>query len=194
MTPRMFSPRNGLNKLVEVNASQGNRGLQSQQATTRVIYDSLAISATAGYYRFFDNVASRTFPFTNLSENKLQVNESLVVKWINFHILDTTTATPSVKSISSQGVQFFRADFWLEIANSMVFKPMPLEQAFPAQNRHAQHTTHESIYMETDVIIPSLLEFILTLRTQYAPATVTNLYYVCTLDGQATIYKPNSRF
>jgi len=193
MNPRLFSHRNGLNKLVEVNASQGNRGLQNQQATTRVIYDSLPVTAAQNYYRFFDNVASRTFPYTNLSENKLQVNESLVVKWVNFHIYNSATSI-SVSSIATAGAQYYRADFWLEVANSMVFKPMPLEQAFPTQNRHAQHTNHESISMETDVVIPSLLEFVMTLRVQNLLAVTNTPYYVCTMEGQATIYKPNSRF
>lgn len=199
MTPRVFSPRNGLNKIVEVNSGQGNRGLQNQQASTRVIYDSLALTAGQSYYRFFDNCSSRTFPNTNLSENKLQVNESIVVKWINFHILATAISGAGVlgvNSIASAGAQYYRADFWLEIANSMVLKPMPLEQAFPAQNRYGQHQTSESIRMTTDIVIPSLLEFVLTLRTNTTalPALITAGSYVCTMEGEATIYKPNARF
>lgn len=195
MTPRLFSPRNGLNKIVEVNAGQGNRGLQSQQASTRVIYDSLASTAGQAYYRFFDGVNARTFPFTNLSENKLQVNESMVIKWVNFSVFTytagATTGTATWASVGSGSL--FRSDFWIEVANSMVIKPTPVNSGNPTQNRHAQHTSHESIMMETDVVIPSLLEFILTLRTSYTTA-VTNGYLMCMLDGQATIYKPNARF
>lgn len=194
MTPRVFSPRNGLNKLVEINAGQGNRGLQSQQASTRVIYDSLPQVANT-YYRFFDNVNARTFPFTNLSENKLQVNESMVIKWVNFSVFvnaaGLTTSTAKWSSIGTGSL--FRSDYWIEVANSMVIKPTPLNTAAPQSNRHAQHVDHESVMMETDVIIPSLLEFILTLRTSYT-TVVANTYYMCMLDGQATIYKPNARF
>jgi len=99
MTPNQFSPRNGLNKIVQVNAAAGNRGLQKQQASTRVIYDSLLQNAS-GFYRFFDNVASRTFPQTNLSENKLQVNESMVIKWINFHTFTIATGTTPVTAVA----------------------------------------------------------------------------------------------
>lgn len=195
----MFSPRNGLNKLVEVNAGQGNRGLQSQQASTRVIYDSLPSTASQAYYRFFDGCNARTFPFTNLSENKLQVNESMVIKWVNFSVFTYTAGqTATVKSWGSVGAvandgPLYRSDYWIEVANSMVIKPTPLNTANPTSNRHAQHTSHESIMMETDVVIPSLLEFVLTLRVSYTTA-VTNGYFMCMLDGQATIYKPNARF
>lgn len=194
-----FSSRSGLQKLVEVNALQGNRGLQDQQASTRVIYDTLTFVANQSYYRFFDNVSSRTFPNTNLSENKLQVNESMIIKWINFHVYVTTATGSGVvgsQPLSAIGLAYYRADYWIEVANSMILKNTPVETQAPAFNRHAAHTSMESAMLESNLTIPSLLEFVVTLRTNTTalPATATALSYVCQMEGLATIYKPNSRF
>lgn len=194
MTPNQFSPRNGLNKIVQVNAAAGNRGLQKQQASTRVIYDSLLQNAS-GFYRFFDNVASRTFPQTNLSENKLQVNESMVIKWINFHTFTIATGSAPVTAVAqfSATPALVRSDVSIEIANSVVLKPYPLDTMLAANNRHAQHTAHESVMLETDLVIPSLLEFIVNLRTTYVTSSTT-VYNMCMLEGQATIYRPQGSY
>jgi hypothetical protein len=49
------------------------------------------------------------------------------------------------------------------------------------------------IRVPSSVVIPSLLEFVLTLRLANS-AVIASSSWVCTMEGEATIYKPNARF
>ena len=194
---RRYSNAAGLNKLVGVNDEMGNRGLGSAQATTRVIYDTLPVTTANPQFRFFEGCSSRTFPRTNLSEAKLQVDESLVVKYINFHavVFSAAGALPvvSVETLATTFASLYRGDYSVEIGNSTVLKPTPLDTQLPAFNKFARHTAHETGRMLTNLIIPSLIEFVVVLRNT-STTTSTTKEIMCMIEGEATILSPKSRF
>ena len=67
-------------KLVAVNNKFGNSSIKDQQGTTRLIYDTLPLSGTsAKTLRFFEDSASRQFPFSNTGSdgNKLGVGNTM---------------------------------------------------------------------------------------------------------------------
>lgn len=192
-----YSTLPGLNKLVRVNNELGNRGLNKSQATNRAIYDTLPITAVNPSFRFFENCSSRTFPRTNLSEGKLQVDEALVVKYVNFHIVVFSAAgalpVVNIESLSTTFPGMFRSDFTLEIGNSTVLKPIPLDGQLPAFNKNSKHTAHEAGRMLTDLIIPSMIEFVVVLRNTNA-TTSTTKEIICVIEGEGTILSPKARF
>jgi hypothetical protein len=65
-------------KLAYMNAAQ-------QQGTTRVIYDSLPVDGS-NTFRFFEGANSRQYPQTNLSDNKLSIDETMLLQHIYFHL------------------------------------------------------------------------------------------------------------
>jgi hypothetical protein len=62
------------------------------QQTTRVIYDSINSSAGQTFYQFFTNFAGKTEFQTNLTTNKLDSAESMVIKSIQI-IMNSATAS-----------------------------------------------------------------------------------------------------
>ena len=57
-----FTPQN---KIVGVNNKFGNTNIKNQQGTTRVLFDTLPLDGSTEL-RFFENAASRQYPFTNI--------------------------------------------------------------------------------------------------------------------------------
>ena len=66
-------------KLVSVNEKLGNFAITQQQATSREIYDTIAYTTTSTNYTFFEDFSSKGIFETNLTTNKLDSQESMVV-------------------------------------------------------------------------------------------------------------------
>jgi hypothetical protein len=69
-------------KLVSVNEKLGNSAITQQQATSRTIYDTVAYTTTSTHYTFFEDFAGKSIFETNLTTNKLDSQESLVINEI----------------------------------------------------------------------------------------------------------------
>ena len=85
-----MTPGNANRKIVTVNNAQGAKNINQQQGTTRIIYDSLPLVNGVNpkqTLRFFEGVNSRVFPFTNLTENKLQIGESIALQRFTFFLM-----------------------------------------------------------------------------------------------------------
>ena len=81
---------NQVQKLAYVDSKLGV-SLPGQQ-TTRVIYDSVNAAAGQQFFQFFTNFAGKNEFQTNLTTNKLDSAESMVIKSV-YLILNTTTST-----------------------------------------------------------------------------------------------------
>lgn len=201
-------------KIIKTGQSFGYNGIKNQQGSTIVIYDSLPLAgATENFvFQFFKNVRTRTFPFTNLSENKLQVAESMVIQRMYLSIITVTddpeTVTASME-ISQAGLDFlYRADLNFTIANNQVIKPLNV-QSFQPQFNYASNwgalssVVDEAItttftgnavwHAETLITIPPLIEFQANMTvTPYA--AVTNGYIMLTVEGTAAIMAPRETY
>ena len=65
-------------QIVGVNDRLGNPAVANMQGTTRAIYD--IVTGTGLQYDFFNNVQTRPFPFSNISQNRFEVGESLAIE------------------------------------------------------------------------------------------------------------------
>ena len=123
------------NKMVDVNNRFGNTNIAMQQGTTRVLFDSLELSG-ATELRFFENVSSRNYPFTNIGSegNRLTVGDTFVVQKIYFAVgsldADTGVLTNIVDFRSFGWEAFMKGEFSFQIANSQVIKQLPSEIFF----------------------------------------------------------------
>jgi hypothetical protein len=80
---------NQVNKLAYVDSKLGV-SLPGQQ-TTRVIYDSINATAGQNFFQFFTNFAGKNEFQTNLTTNKLDSAESMVIKSVQI-IMNSSTA------------------------------------------------------------------------------------------------------
>ena len=157
-------------KLVAVNKKFGNAGIKSQQGTSRIIYDSLPVTNNGQTtFRFFEDSTSRAFPFTNTGSdgNKLGVGDTMVLGSVLFSISRRTIATgifQDTTNLTALSIENSISYFNFEIANNQVVKKVTLSEAAPQySNTTSQLSTN--LVLETEIVIPPLLPYVLELRT-----------------------------
>lgn len=157
-------------KIVAVNKRFGNTGIQSQQGTSRIIYDALPITNNGQTtFRFFEDSSSRAFPFTNTGSdgNKLGVGDTMVLSSVLFYAVQRETATGI---FNDQGLNLVARStislsyFNFEIANNQVIKKVTLTEALRNYN-NSTAATNTNLELETEIVIPPLLPYVLELRT-----------------------------
>lgn len=188
-------------KLVGVNNKFGNTGIKSQQGTSRLIYDTLP-AGTNTTFRFFEDSASRNFPFTNTGSdgNKLGVGDTMVIESVQFNIVDVITATGLISdSRPLLGVSFNYAlgIFDFEIANNKVIKKLTLTEGLGYYNKSTNPTDTSEIELETQIVLPPLLPYILNLQLPVAiaaPDANKTRYIRATIIGTGGIIAPRTTF
>jgi hypothetical protein len=186
-------------KAVAVNNRFGNTNIKGQQGTTRVIYDSLPLDGSTEL-RFFENSASRVYPFTNIGSegNRLTVGDTFVIQKIYFGIinLDEDLVTfNNFKPITGNGAGFETGEWSFLLANSQVIKQLPFSIFCSAAQTVLNPGSREDQTFDTftDIVIPPLLEYVLSYRT--APyAANANKRLVCFMEGTAGIIAPQTTF
>jgi hypothetical protein len=159
-------------KIVAVNKRFGNTGIKSQQGTSRIIYDSLPVTNNGQTtFRFYEDSSSRAFPFTNTGSdgNKLGVGDTMVLGSVLFYAVQRATATgifsaTQVNLVSLPGITLSIAYFNFEIANNQVVKKVTLSEANSFYN-NSTSTFATNLELETEIVIPPLLPYVLELRT-----------------------------
>jgi hypothetical protein len=177
---------NQVQKLAYVDAKLGV-GLPGQQ-TTRVIYDSVNATAGQQFFEFFTNFAGKTEFQTNLTTNKLDSAESMVIKSI---YISGNLATASLASHMNLNVT---------VGNEVVLKDF--DPSFNSTNRglafdrlHSGLNNSNIIEFRllTDIVIPPQVNFKATL--QIADATVAlNDDITIVLKGYGRIFSAGNSF
>jgi hypothetical protein len=197
MKGRIISQITPQNKMVAVNNKFGNTNIASQQGTTRVLFDSILLQGQQEL-RFFENAGSKQYPFTNIGAegNRLNVGETFVIEKIYFGIMTLDPDTSEVLDFfSSVGAPFnLKGEMNFQIANNQVIKQLPLDMFVdPALNSTAVNPTDAAFDTFTDIVIPPLLEYILSVRLAYSGVS-DNTYLVCFIEGSAGILAPQTTF
>lgn len=152
---------NQVNKLAYVDSKLGV-SLPGQQ-TTRVIYDSINASAGQQFYEFFTNFAGKTEFQTNLTTNKLDSAESMVIKSIQIIMNSATSNLADHLNLN------------ITVGNQVVVKDF--DPSFNATNRglafdrlHSGFNdgTNLELRLLTDIVIPPQVNFKATLQLSNA--------------------------
>ena len=184
-------------KIVAVNNKLGNSNIRNQQGTTRVLFDSIEFDGRQEF-RFFENAGSKQYPFTNVGAegNRLNVGETFVIEKIYFGILNTDADTglyDNFRPLQASGIKL-KGEFSFQIANNQVIKQLPLDMFLGAQyNPTAVNLEDTAFDTFTDIVIPPLLEYILSVRLSYS-AVQENTSLVCFIEGTAGILAPQTTF
>jgi len=185
-------------KAVAVNDKFGNSGIKKQQGSTVIKYDTLPLDGRTEF-RFFEESNQRNFPLSNTGAdgNKLGVGNSMVVErvyltvgtyapttnqWLTF---DATDISSNIAVLSSE--------FGFTLANSQVIKNIPVLSWIANFNKNAENNLNSNYEFDTQIVIPPLLEFVATLRTQKYTA-VSETYIRLTIEGAGAIIAPKTTF
>jgi len=148
---------NQVNKLAYVDSKLGV-SLPGQQ-TTRVIYDSVNATAGQQFFEFFTNFAGKTEFQTNLTTNKLDSAESMVIKSIQI-IMNSATSnlTDHLNLNITVGNQVVVKDF------DPSFNCSSRGLSFDRLHSGFNNTTNLELRFLTDIVIPPQVNFKATLQ------------------------------
>lgn len=184
-------------KMVAVNNKLGNNTIKFQQGTSRTLYDTLPYTTDGQTFRFFEDSASRQFPFSNTGSdgNKLGVGETMVISEIFFTVLtyDPATLRYSAFNVFSENAMV-GSILNFELGNSRVIKNYPLFDYLPNYSKN-ESTSSQVIQLDTAIVVPPLINFVCGLqlgRDTVAPAA--NTFLRCTIHGAAGILAPRNTF
>jgi len=177
-------------KLNMVNAKLG--ATMPGQQTTRYIYDTVTASAAgATFYNFFQTFAGKDQFETNLTTNKLDSSESMVIKSIYVALSPGTDGTLSLQGHSNLNIT---------VGNQVVLKDFNL--AFNASTRGVSYDRLHSgfnsgnileIRLLTDIVIPPQVNFKATLELAETTA-VADTSITLGFKGYGTIFSAGSTF
>jgi len=185
-------------KNIAVNDRFGNSGIKKQQGSTIIKYDTLPFDGRTEF-RFFEESNQRNFPLSNTGAdgNKLGVGNSMVVERAYLTIGTYSATTNAWLTIDTtdvgSNVALLTSEFGFTIANSQVIKNVPVLSWIADFNKSAENNLNSNYEFDTQIIIPPLLEFVATLRTQKYTA-VDNTYVRLTIEGSGAIIAPKTTF
>ena len=194
-------------KLIQTANKFGNRGIARMQGSTIIKYDFLPLVEGLNQvkeYRFFENASTRQFPFTNLSEGKLQVGEAMSLERIYWVVMSVVSAGLSagevvdVQTFDDFGVTgLYKGDFSFMNANNQVIKPAPLLSFKSNFNKHSNFLRNDILFMDTDLTLQPLIEFVSILKSPIVtiPASETLDFHIgCVIEGSGAILNPRANF
>lgn len=184
---------NSAQQIIGVNDRLGNAAVANMQGTTRAIFD--IVTATGLQAEFFSNVQTRPFPFSNISQNRFEVGESLAIESIALIAFEA--------EYPASGDNIFPLTFFgnqnpilnLYIGNQRVIKDLALDYAQNgmanfAQNSFSAETLSAVFRLETPIVIPPQIEFYATIQVSQQANAQLGLI----LQGTGTLLNPKSNF
>ena len=211
------------NKIPNVTKNLGIKGIQNQQGTTRIIYDSIKLenTSTNSAIVFFENVNTRKFPFSNVPENKLQVGETIAMQRFSLSVIEVDITIPTAPKVISQNPlayklelqSLYRSDLSIAIAQDTVVKKLPIHAMYAPLNKDSRFmgsevfgnetsTTsvekpHDVFHFDNPIVIPPQIEFTATLQVTpiTVPAFPTREFHLClTIEGLGSLFAPKSNY
>jgi len=178
----------------------------SGQQTTRVLFNTIEAPGTTSSLTFFRNFQGLTNGQTNLTQNKLDSMESMVIKTIWLAQLNTSGALLTFGSNQQQTVSII-------VGNQTVVKNLPIQfnqgingQAFDRLHENGgalgyrvnpstanlQYTQPVEIRLLTDIVIPPQVAF--EVRLDSNGAAYGTGAVVCALAGYGKIFSAGNSF
>lgn len=150
-TPMVIQPqRYAASKIEKVTTKLGLSGLNKQQATHRVIFDTLplVVSTEQVTFNFFKNVQTRQFPLSNINQNKLDAGEVMAIESFYLFLMRTSNpATPNdVQQIQSleeiaEFQRLYHSILNIQIAQKQVTKDIYLGSSRSTFNLESKYMT-----------------------------------------------------
>lgn len=177
----------------------------SGQQTTRILFNTIEAPGTTSSLSFFKNFQGLTNGQTNLTQNKLDSMESMVIKTIWLTQFNTAGILDPIGSLVQQTLSII-------VGNQTVVKNLPI-QFNQGSNGQAYDRLHENagasnqailatatiqtsqpceIRLLTDIVIPPQVAF--EVRIESNAAAYGNGAVVCALSGYGKIFSAGSSF
>ena len=187
-------------QIVGVNQRLGNTAVPNMQGTTRAIFDSQVLAASANQtITLFQGISGRLYPFANINNNRFEVGESLAITSISFCGAEPdasfdTMADELYENFATGATVTNTFLLNLYIGNQRVIKDLDLNYSrFGIGEAYAAARQKNVIHLETPIIIPPQIEFYATV-TITANANLLGRRFFLILAGQGTLLNTKSTF
>ena len=178
----------------------------SGQQTTRILFNTIEAPGTTSSLSFFKNFQGLTNGQTNLTQNKLDSMESMVIKTIWLTQIDPSNVLQSFGAFSQQTLSII-------VGNQTVVKNLPIHfnqgingQAFDRLHENAAVNSDDNvsatdtlqtrmpieIRLLTDIVIPPQVAF--EVRIESNAAAYGTGAVVCALSGYGKIFSAGNTF
>ena len=187
-------------QIVGVNQRLGNTAVPNMQGTTRAIFDSQVLAASANQtITLFQGISGRLYPFANINNNRFEVGESLAITSISFCGAEPdasfdTMADELYENFATGATTTNTFLLNLYIGNQRVIKDLDLNYSrFGIGEAYSAARQKNVIHLETPIIIPPQIEFYATV-TITANANLLGRRFFLILAGQGTLLNTKSTF
>ena len=194
------SQQDQVNKFLAQSRQLG-ASMDAMQGTTRIIYDTQDMTG-ATYYSFFSQLggkqATSTFianaPATNLTDNKFEPGEGMVIKEIYLYNIETTQASNIANVYTSLGL------IDVVVGNNRVVKSLPIftGSGFTVLNNlnPTNDAKASAVRLSTNIIIPPQIQFFVNVTLPVAPAASASndLTLRVALRGYGKLFNPRNNY
>jgi hypothetical protein len=193
-----------VNKFLAASRALGAQ-MDQMQGTTRNVYDTVDFG-TSTTYSFFSELPSKqttlfgNTPATNLTENRFEPGEGMVIKEIAFVNYSATNAANLNTSITALAL------IDIVVGNQRVVKDLPLlagSTISPINNINTKISgteagTFNCMRLFTNIIIPPQIQFFVNVRLPYAPVAAeageAMSFVRCYLKGYGKLFNPRNNY
>ena len=167
-------------KLMAVASELGLSTLDQMQGSTGAVYDEITQAAGVTNFTFFRNAGSHPFPASNLSSNRFEANEALLIEALAVYTRSVagTTGPVAITEGAAPDVTPIIGVLDLQIGNKRVLKDLMVSgncigQAGTAKNGGDMNNV---VYLAPTVgiVIPPQVEFEATVRFSRQPGTAAD--------------------
>lgn len=120
-------------RIAAVGKETFNRQLGKQQGTTRTIYDTIPLTGSPNQFNFFENLANKGYPWTNLNRNSFTDQEAMNIQRAYLSIIVTNNTTDyallAANTMQIYGISEIAQSGAPALAGSAVFPKFGLAQA-----------------------------------------------------------------
>lgn len=195
-----------VNKFLQANRVLGAQ-MDQMQGTTRNVYDTVNMDGRTTY-SFFSELPSKqttllvNAPATNLTDNRFEPGEGMVIKELAFANLVTTAA--NVADLNNSYIALGLID--IIVGNQRVIKDLPLFTGSTVGSINninfktdtvTESRRYNSVRLFTNIVIPPQIQFFVNLRLPQAPSAATGLSASplrCYLKGYGKLFNPRNNY
>jgi len=198
-----------VNKFLQANRALGAQ-MDQMQGTTRIIYDTYNVNATS--FDYFSEVAGKQgpgalingMPPTNITDNRFEPGEGMVVKEIGLINLDNQAFLPANVNRGNFGLNLL--NFY--VGNNRVIKDLPIlagGSITPINNLNPISSSTDNnmalrtgvIRLFTNIVIPPQIQFYMNVKFQFLNAAsnsnAVNAFRVY-LKGYGKLFNPRNNY
>jgi hypothetical protein len=158
------------------------------QQTTRVIYDSVTAVAGQSFFEFFTNFAGKTEFQTNLTTNRLDSAESMVIKSVQIIFNSTQSVADHLNLNITVGNQVVLKDF------DPSFNATSRGLAFDRLHSGFNNASNLEVRLLTEIVIPPQVNFKATLQLAAGTAVLAGDDMTIILKGYGRIFSAGNSF